>query len=146
MKKLNMKYDNVQLNVKFTKSGTRSDLNVITDKNPTGVTNENISLTLGKISKWYEALVPTGGSSGKILAWNSAGTAKWSDPLHPTITKSADTTSTASPAHGGTFTTVDSVTRDGNGHVTKINTKTVTLPSQYTHPTYSRSDTSSTPS
>lgn len=139
-----MKYDNVQLNVKFTKSGTRSDLNVITDKNPTGVTNENISLTLGKISKWYEALVPTGGSSGKILAWNSAGTAKWSDPLHPTITKSADTTSTASPAHGGTFTTVDSVTRDGNGHVTKINTKTVTLPSQYTHPTYSRSDTSST--
>ena len=144
MKKLNMKYDNVQLNVKFTKSGTRSDLNVITDKNPTGVTNENISLTLGKISKWYEALVPTGGSSGKILAWNSAGTAKWSDPLHPTITKSADTTSTASPAHGGTFTTVDSVTRDGNGHVTKINTKTVTLPSQYTHPTYSRSDTSST--
>lgn len=47
---------------------------------------------------------------------------------HPTITKSTDTTSTASPAHGGTFTTVDSVTRDGNGHVTKINTKTVTLP------------------
>ena len=47
---------------------------------------------------------------------------------HPTITKSTDTTSTASPTHGGTFTTVDSVTRDGNGHVTKINTKTVTLP------------------
>ena len=47
---------------------------------------------------------------------------------HPTITKSADTTSTASPAHGGTFTVVDSVTREANGHVTKINTKTVTLP------------------
>ena len=47
---------------------------------------------------------------------------------HPTISTSTDTTSTASPAHGGTFTTVDSVTRDSNGHVTKINTKTVTLP------------------
>ena len=47
---------------------------------------------------------------------------------HPTITKSADTTSTASPGHGETFTVVDSVTREANGHVTKINTKTVTLP------------------
>ena len=47
---------------------------------------------------------------------------------HPTITKSADTTSTASPGHGGTFTVVDSVIREANGHVTKINTKTVTLP------------------
>lgn len=55
---------------------------------------------------------------------------------HPTITKSADTTSTASPSHGGTFTCIDSITRETNGHVTKINTKTVTLPAQYTHPTY----------
>ena len=55
---------------------------------------------------------------------------------HPTITKSADTTSTASPAHGATFTCIDSITRETNGHVTKINTKTVTLPAQYTHPTY----------
>lgn len=55
---------------------------------------------------------------------------------HPTITKSADTTSTASPAHGATFTCIDSITRETNGHVTKINTKTVTLPAQYVHPTY----------
>ena len=39
-----------------------------------------------------------------------------------------DTTSTASPAYGGTFTTVDSVTRDSTGHVTGINVKTVTIP------------------
>lgn len=60
---------------------------------------------------------------------------------HPTISKSTDTTSTATATHGGTITMVDSVTRDGNGHVTKINTKTVTLPSdadtKYTHPTTS---------
>ena len=49
---------------------------------------------------------------------------------HPTITKSSDTTSTVSPSAGGTFTAVDSVTRDSNGHVTRVNTKTVTLPNE----------------
>lgn len=48
---------------------------------------------------------------------------------HPSISTSTDTTSTASPSAGGTFTAVDSVTRDNNGHVTNVNTKTVTLPS-----------------
>lgn len=48
---------------------------------------------------------------------------------HPTISTSSDTTSTESPAHGKTFTAVDSVTRDSNGHVTKVNVKTVTIPS-----------------
>ena len=48
---------------------------------------------------------------------------------HPTISTSTDTTSTETATHGGTIAMVDSVTRDSNGHVTKINTKTVTLPS-----------------
>ena len=47
---------------------------------------------------------------------------------HPIIPTETDTTSSATPGAGGTFTTVDSVTRDTNGHVLKINTKTVTLP------------------
>lgn len=50
---------------------------------------------------------------------------------HPYITKYADTSSTASPAHGDTFTAVDSISRDENGHVEKINVKTITLP-EYT--------------
>lgn len=48
--------------------------------------------------------------------------------VHPTITKSSDTTSTVSPSSGGTFTAVDRITRDAYGHVTKVNTKTITLP------------------
>ena len=40
----------------------------------------------------------------------------------------ANNTSTASPASGGTFTAIDSVTTNARGHVTAINTKTVTLP------------------
>ena len=65
--------------------------------------------------------------------------------LHPTISKSADTTSTASPSAGGTFTAVDSVTRDGNGHVTKVNTKTVTLPKTAVTVDSSLSSTSTNP-
>ncbi len=47
---------------------------------------------------------------------------------HPPVTHSTDTTSAASPDAGRTFTTIDSISRDANGHVTKVNTKTVTLP------------------
>lgn len=47
---------------------------------------------------------------------------------HPSITKSTDSASTASPSAGETFTAIDSVIRDTYGHVTKVNTKTITLP------------------
>lgn len=56
---------------------------------------------------------------------------------HPTINISSDTTSTQSVAHEGSFTVVDSITRDSNGHVTQVNTKTVTLPSSSTTNVYS---------
>lgn len=39
-----------------------------------------------------------------------------------------NTTSTVSPSHGGTFTAVKSVTSDLKGHVTNVDTETVTLP------------------
>lgn len=39
-----------------------------------------------------------------------------------------DTVSAVSPAAGGTFTVVDSVTQDATGHPTSVNVKTVTLP------------------
>lgn len=39
-----------------------------------------------------------------------------------------DTTSSASPAFGGTFSTVDSVTTSAQGHITALNLKTITLP------------------
>jgi hypothetical protein len=52
---------------------------------------------------------------------------------HPSISTSSDTTSSASPSANGTFTCIDSVTRDTNGHVTKVNTKTITLPKDTTY-------------
>ena len=60
-------FDDVQLDVEFTQAATRSNI----------TSEENIAISFGKISKWYEALIPTGGSSGQFLAWNSSGTAKW---------------------------------------------------------------------
>lgn len=45
------------------------------------------------------------------------------------LTTTTPTTSTASPGYGGTFTAIDSLTINSTGHVTGINTKTVTMPS-----------------
>lgn len=47
---------------------------------------------------------------------------------HATIT-TTPATSNASPGFGGTFTAIDSITTN-NGHITALNTKTVTLPAQ----------------
>ena len=46
---------------------------------------------------------------------------------HLDVTRT-NTTSTASPAHGGTFTAIDSLTSNARGHITAVNTKTITLP------------------
>ena len=47
---------------------------------------------------------------------------------HNSVTMGTNSTNAVSPAPGETFTAIDSVTKDSNGHVTKVNTKTVTLP------------------
>jgi len=49
------------------------------------------------------------------------------DIQHNSTTRT-NTTTTASPAHGATFTAIDSITSNSTGHVTAVNTKTVTLP------------------
>ena len=52
---------------------------------------------------------------------------------HPSVDRT-DTTSTQTATHGGTIKVVDGVTTNSQGHVTAINVKTVTLPSdQNTH-------------
>jgi hypothetical protein len=60
---------------------------------------------------------------------------------HPTIPTNSNTTSTAEPAAGSTFTAIDGITKDSNGHVTSYNTKTVTLPTSVTYATSAGSAT-----
>ncbi len=47
------------------------------------------------------------------------------------LTTRTNTTSTASPAYAATFTVIDTITTNTTGHITDVNTKTVTLPSIY---------------
>lgn len=89
--------------------------------------------------------IPAGGSSGQILCWKADGEAVWGANKHPTIAKENDSTSKASPNAGGTFTAIDSIKRDDNGHVTKVNTKTVTLPKTSVTVDDALSDTSTNP-
>lgn len=46
---------------------------------------------------------------------------------HNTVTKSS-TTSTVAPEYGKTFSVIDSITSDSYGHITALNTKSVTMP------------------
>jgi hypothetical protein len=51
------------------------------------------------------------------------------------LTTRSNTTSTASPGYGANFTAIDSIVTNSTGHVTTVNTKTVTLPTD-TNETY----------
>jgi len=48
--------------------------------------------------------------------------------IHDNTTRT-NTTSTATPIPGATFTAIDTITSDVQGHITGVNTKTVTMPS-----------------
>ena len=89
------------------------------------VTSFNVAGNLG---------TPQAISNGNTLSIQGTGvmltTASATDTItitHSNVTRT-DTASAASPAFGGTFAAVDSVTSNAQGHITAINLKTVTLP------------------
>lgn len=73
------------------------------------------------------------GDTVSILGGTLIGTvASATDTLtinHGAVTRT-NPTSSVSPGFGGSFTAIDSVTTSAEGHVTAVNTKTVTLPAQ----------------
>ena len=70
-----------------------------------------------------------------LLANSTLITSTTTDADTVTITHNSvsrtNTTSVTSPSHGGTFTVVDGITSSAEGHITEVNTKTVTLPDIY---------------
>ena len=64
----NKTLNNVKINMTLKSTTTRAKLST---------SSEDLAVQMGKINKWYDSLVPTGGASGNILGWNSDGTAKW---------------------------------------------------------------------
>lgn len=74
------------------------------------------------------------GETAYFLGGTAISTVISSDILtinHESVSRS-DSTSTAAPAFGGTFTAVDSVTSNSEGHITGLNLKTVTIPASPT--------------
>tara|TARA_R110000851_G_scaffold3319_3_gene13494 strand:+ start:8906 stop:11572 length:2667 start_codon:yes stop_codon:yes gene_type:complete len=66
-----------------------------------------------------------GGANGII---STAASATDTLTITHALQSQSDTVSTSSPGSAGTFTAVDSVTRNSTGHVTALNTKTITMP------------------
>ena len=97
-----------------------------------GYANANVYMQNGGLSASSLNVTNATISTATISTLNGSSVPnnpKFSDTVytHPSKTQS-DTTSPAKPSHGGSFTVVDGVTRDGQGHVSGINVKTVTLP------------------
>ena len=121
---------NVVITADLSASGTASNTTFLRGDNSWAVVDNYVSWTLDGDSGTPESV-----SSGETV--NIAGGLKITTDIAANRTLNivhdlqtqTDTTSTGSPSYGGTFTTVDSVTRDTTGHVTGINVKTITLPS-----------------
>lgn len=82
---------------------------------PAAAADATITVTAG-------TLLTTGGNFTTNASVNKAITIN-----HASVTNTP-ATSAASPAYGASFTAVDAVTVSAQGHVTAVNTKTVTLP------------------
>jgi len=79
-------------------------------------TNQTITNTNTLTISGGTAIVTTGVATDEI------------EVKHDTVSRT-NNTSTAAPVNGGTFTAIDSITSSAEGHITAVNTKTVTLPS-----------------
>ena len=88
-------------------------------------TPENKKTTVGDIV----ALAPAGTITEVVPGtYLNGGGSSGSVTLNHDTTSRADNTSNVSPAFGDSFTVIDTVTSNATGHVTVVNTKTVTLP------------------
>ena len=83
-------------------------------------------------NKMYIRTATYSGSTATWGAWQPIYNAANPSP-HPAVTTSTNTTTTSTPNAGGTFTAIDSVTKDANGHVTTYRTKTITMPTNAKH-------------
>lgn len=118
-----------------TNSHTHSNKAILDGIKDTDIAAWNAKSNADHTHNNYASSVTTTGTGNAITAITQTGNVitatKGSTFLtaHPTITAGTSTTSTASPAFGGSFTALGGITKDINGHVTAFETKTITLPS-----------------
>jgi len=99
------------------------DITLDTFGHITGITSAGVSINDATITISAGTDLSTGGAFT-----TNQGSAETITINHSNIGRTNNTSST-SPGFGGNFTAIDSVTTNARGHVTAVNTKTVTLPS-----------------
>ena len=121
---------NVVITADLSATGTASNTTFLRGDNSWAVVDNYVSWTLDGDSGNPESVSSgeTVDIAGGLKITTDIAANRTLNIVHDLQTQT-DTTSTGSPSYGGTFTTVDSVTRDTTGHVTGINVKTITLPS-----------------
>jgi len=121
---------NVVITADLSATGTASNTTFLRGDNSWAVVDNYVSWTLDGDSGTPESVSSgeTVDIAGGLKITTDIAANRTLNIVHDLQTQT-DTTSTGSPSYGGTFTTVDSVTRDTTGHVTGINVKTITLPS-----------------
>ena len=120
--------DNVENKSSATIRGelTSSDVTTALGYTPYNSTNPNgYTTNIGTVT----SITLTQGTGISITNSGTAITTSGSRTISLATVTRTNNTSTASPAHSGTFTAIDSITTDSYGRVTAVNTKTVTLPS-----------------
>ena len=105
-------------------SGTTfvQDLSFDTHGHVTAASTGSFSLGNGTLTVQGTGVL---GGTGTFTANQS--TANTISISHDAVSKTSNT-STASPGYGASFTAIDSITTSSEGHITAVNTKTVTLP------------------
>jgi hypothetical protein len=92
------------------------------------ITEEILPATDPKTYQW----VSVSGDITSLIAGTDIDITNENGPTptinHADITRAANSATGVSPAYGGTFTAVDTITTSATGHVTAVNVKTVTLP------------------
>lgn len=100
------------------------------------------SAHIGELAFTWNSSTPTGGTItyvdfGNYIDDYTGGTyiTVTNNVINHNSTTRNDTTSIVTPDHSESFTVIDSVTTNSTGHVTAVNVKTVTLPSDNDHTT-----------
>lgn len=104
-------------------AGTLTADRTITLPDATGTVALTSNIGNGTLTVTAGTLMSGGGSFTANQSGNSSVTIN-----HSSVSRT-NNTSSVSPAFGATFTAIDSITTSTEGHVTAVNTKTVTIPS-----------------
>jgi hypothetical protein len=136
--------DHTELSTLDGYTGTTADLNILSGAAAAGVTATEFQYLDGVtsgIQAQIDAITSSGSTvndgtvtiqAGTLLSTGGSFTTNQASAStitinHDTVSRS-NTTTSAAPAAGNTFTAIDQVTSDSYGHITGVRTKTVTMP------------------